>query len=134
MELVLELYVQPPKVFLNHDQPNLYLEFTLELVTTKDVACERPTKRENHYLEIGVSEPQSCEKLDISRNTFPWAGFLPDQTKYLPRLILAWAFILSSRWVETLTAAGIKTAMNQSEKTEKGTFWRYLLTGNGKPS
>ena len=129
VERIPELHAKPSKTFLIHDQFNLQLKFALEWVTTKDVACEQPTKRTYHYLTIGVPEPQACEELDVSRNTFPWAGFPPDQTKYLPCLILAWAFILSSRWVEILTAAGEKVVMNQSEKIEKETFWKVVVDG-----
>ena len=129
VERIPKLYVQPLKAFLIDDQFNPQLKFALEWVTTKDVGCERPTKRTYHYLEIGVPELQACKKLDVSKDTVPWTGFPPDQTKHLPRLILAWAFILSSRWVEILTAVGTKTAMNQSEKFEIGTFWKVVIDG-----
>ena len=126
VERIPELYAQPSKAFLI-DEFYPQLKFALEWVTTKDLACERPTKRTYHYLKIGVPEILACQKLDVSKNTFPWAGFLPDQTKCLPRLILAWGFILSSRWVEILTAAGEKVVMNQSERIEKETFWKVVV-------
>ena len=123
-----ELYAHPSKAFLIHDQPFPQLKYALEWVTTKDSACERPTKRTYHYLNVGVLGPLACEYSDASENSFPWAGLQPDQIKHLSRLILAWAFILSSRWVEILAAAGENAAMNQSEKMEKGTFWK-VITG-----
>ena len=122
-----ELYAHPSKAFSILDQPYPQLKYALEWVTTKDLACERPTKRTYHYLNIGALRPLACEYSDASKNAFPWAGLQPHQTKHLSRLILAWAFILSSRWVEILTAAGEKAAMNQSENIEKGTFWNVVL-------
>lgn len=122
-----ELCAHPSKAFLIHDQPYPQLKYALEWVTTKDAACERPTKRTYHYLNIGVLRPLAYEYSDASENAFPWPGLQPDQTKHLSRLILAWAFILSSRWVEILTAAGEKAAMNLSENIEKGTFWKVVI-------
>ena len=66
-----ELYAHPSKAFLIHDQPFPQLKYALEWVTTKDSACERPTKRTYHYLDIGVLEPLACEYSDASENAFP---------------------------------------------------------------
>ena len=121
-----ELYAHPSKAFLIHDQPFPQLKYALEWVTTTYSACERPTKRTYHYLNIGVLEPLACESSDASENAFPWAGLQPDQMEHHSPLILAWVFILSSRWVEILAAAGEEAAMNQSEKMEKGTFWKII--------
>ena len=122
-----ELYAHPSKAFVIHDQPYPQLKYALELLTTRDSACERPTKRTYHYLNIGVVQPLACEYSDVSENAFSWPGFQPDQIKHLSHLILAWAFILSSRWVEILTAAGEKASMNQSEDIKEGTFWKVVI-------
>ncbi|KAL9128707.1 MAG: hypothetical protein Q9217_002668 [Psora testacea] len=47
--------------------------------------------------------------------------------KHLSRLILAWAFILSSRWVEILQMAGEKASMIQSEDVSRENFWNVVI-------
>ena len=127
LERTPELYAHPSKAFLIHDQPYPMLKYALEWATTKDSACERPTKRTYHYLNIGTLGPLACEYSDASENTFPWVGHQSDPIEILSRLILAWDFILSSRWVEILTAAGEKAVMSQSEKIEQETFWKVVI-------
>lgn len=122
-----ELYAHRSKAFLIHDQPYPQLKYALEWVTTKDSACERPTKRTYHYLNIGALRSLAFEYWDASEDAFPWPGLQADQMKHLSRLILAWAFILSSRWVEILTAAGEQATMNQSEAIDEGTFWKVVI-------
>ncbi len=100
------------------------VEASLELMLE---ACERPTKRTYHYLNIGVVQPLACEYSNASENACSWPGFQPGQIKHLSHLVLAWAFILSSRWVEILTAAGEKASMNQSEDIKEGTFWKVVI-------
>jgi len=47
--------------------------------------------------------------------------------KHLSRLIWAWAYILSSRWVEILNMAGEKALMNQSENINTKNFWEVVI-------
>lgn len=110
---LLELLQQIPGLYAHHskgfsilDQPYPQLKYALEWVTTTDLACERPIKRTYYYQTLGVLRPLAWEYSDASENTVPWPGRQADQMKHLSRLILAWAYILSSQWVEILNTAG----------------------------
>jgi len=118
------LYAHHGKAFLIHDEPYPQLKYALEWVTTIDSTCEQPIKRTYHYLTLGVLEPLTCEYSDALEDTLPWPGLQAVQMKHLSRLIWAWAYILSSRWVEILNMAGEKALMNQSENINTTSYSR----------
>lgn len=68
-----------------------------------------------------------CESSEASEDTPLCPGFRADQAKHLPRLILAWAYILSARWVEILIAAGETAFMNQRRDMNGGNFWETIV-------
>lgn len=131
LELIPELNAQESKPFVIHDEPDLpdalpLLKYALEWITTADSACERPTKRTYHYLTLGALQPVACEYLDAGEeHAFSWPGIQVGQMKHLSRLILSWSFILSSRWVEILCAAGEKASMRQNENSDN--FWEMVI-------
>ena len=127
IECIPELNSHDFKSFSILDQPYPRLQYALKWLTTTDPACKRPTKCTNHYLEIGTLQTPAYECSDLSGNVSRWSGLPPDQMKHLSRLILAWAYILSARWVETLSAAGEKVAMAQNEVIDESTFWEVVI-------
>ena len=127
LQRIPELYAHHRKAFLIHDEPYPQLKYALEWVTTTDSTCEQPIKRTYHYQTLGVLRPLTCEYSDTLEDTLPWPGLQADQMKHLSRLIWAWAFILSSRWVEILNTAGEKALMNQSENINRENFWEVVI-------
>lgn len=102
LQRILALYAHRSKRFSIIDQPYPQLKDALEWVTTTDPACERPIKRIYRCLTLGVLRPLVWEYSDASGDYFPWSGRQADQMKHLTRLVLAWACILFSRWVENI--------------------------------
>ena len=132
LELIPELKAQESKPFVIHDEPDLpdalpLLKYALEWKTTADSACEQPTKRTYHYLTMGALQPLACEHLDAGEHAFSWPGMQAGQMKHLSRLILAWSFTLSSRWVEILCAAGEKASMRQNANISSDNFWEIVI-------
>ncbi len=127
LQRIPELYAHHGKAFLIHDEPYPQLKYALEWVTTTDSTCEQPIKRTYHYQTLGVLRPLTCEYSDVLEDTLPWPRLQAVQMKHLSRLIWAWAYILSSRWVEILNMAGEKALMNQSENINTENFWEVVI-------
>lgn len=127
LQRIPELYGHHSKAFLIHDESYLQLKYALEWVTTTNSACERPIKRTYHYQTLGFLRPLACEYSDAWESTLLWPGPQADQMKHLSRLVWAWAFILSSRWVEILNTAGEKALMYQSENINTENFWEVVI-------
>ena len=68
-----------------------------------------------------------CECLDALEDTPLCPGLEADQTKHLPRLVLAWAYILSARWVEILNSAGETAFMKQRRDMKGEYFWEMIV-------
>lgn len=66
------------------------------------------------------------EFLDASETCPHWPGIKADQMTYFSYLTFAWAYILSSRWVEVFKNAGEKPSMQQSEKIDSNNFWKVI--------
>lgn len=122
-----ELYARHSKAFSIHDEPSPQMKFALEWLTTRDTACDRPLKRTYHHQTLAALRPQKWEYLDASEDTSLWSGHQASQMKHLSRLILAWAYILSSRWVEILKTSGEKASMQQSEGISRDNFWEVII-------
>lgn len=101
--------------FLIHDKLVTCVQYLLEWTTTTDLTCERPKKWTSHYLVLGVQKPVTYEFLRASEPCPDWPGIKPDRAEYLSSLIFPWAYILCSRWVETLQDFRKKVTMRQSK-------------------
>ena len=77
--------------------------------------------------DFGTLHPLTCEYVDGEDNTLPWPLLPADQWKHFSRLIWAWAFILSSRWVEILKIAGETASMKQSKNVDRENFWDVVV-------
>lgn len=122
-----ELYARHSKSFSIQEEPSPQIRFVLEWLTTRDATCERPLKRTYHHQTLAALRPQEWEYLDASDNTFLWSRHQARQMKHLSRLVLAWAYILSSRWVEILKTSGEKASMRQSEGINRDNFWEVVI-------
>ena len=47
--------------------------------------------------------------------------------RHLSRLVWAWAYILSSRWVEVLVRGGEEATVNQTEHVNEESFWEIVV-------
>jgi len=109
------------------DQTYPQLKFALEWETTTDPRCDQSIKRTHHYLTLGASRPLTCEYTMASAHTSLWPGDQGTSMKHLSRLIWAWAYILSSRWVEILIRWGEEATMNQTEPINEKNFWEIVV-------
>lgn len=119
-------YARPLKAFSILDNPFPQVQYALDWITTTDLTCNQPLKRTYHYQTLGVPEPVICEFSDASDACSYWPGIEVDQIKYISQLVVAWTFILCSRWVEILQSAGEKAYLQQSEKVNDCNFWKVI--------
>ena len=129
LEQIPALYVpHHTKAFFPHDEIYPQLRFAVEWITTTDSTCERPSRRTYHYLSLGRPRPLVCEFSEASEeDTSLSLGFQADQLRHLPRLVLAWAYILSARWVGILAAAGEKAFLKLGEEITRESFWEMVV-------
>ena len=113
---------------LIHDKSVPCAQYLLECTTTTDPACEQPQKLTSHYLVLGALKPVTYEFLSASETCPHWPGIELDRARYLSSLIFAWAYILCSRWVETLQDFGEQVTMRQSDNINNDNFWE-VITG-----
>ena len=111
-----------------HDKPVPCAQYLLECTTTTDPACEQLKKLTSHYLVLGALKPVTYEFLSASESCPHWPGIELDRARYLSSLMLAWAYVLCSRWVETLQDFGEQATMRQSENINSDNFWE-VITG-----
>ena len=104
-----------------HEGAQLCLKCSLEWVTTTHPDCDRPLKRTYHYQVLGMSQLQVWDVAEnlVDRSDGTGRHFTP--------MVLAWAFVLCSRWVEVLQGAGERASMNQSEKVNRENFWEVIV-------
>lgn len=114
--------------FFIHYKPVPCLEYALEWSTTTDPTCEQPKKWTNHYLVLGIQKPVIYGFLGASESYPFWPGKNIHQARYISSLMFAWAYILCSRWVETLRASGERVTLRQSENINSNNFWE-VITG-----
>ena len=114
--------------FFIHYKPVPCLEYALEWSTTTDPTCEQPKKWTNHYLVLGIQKPVIYRFLGASESYPCWPGKNIHQARYISSLMFAWAYILCSRWVETLRASGERVTLRQSENINSNNFWD-VITG-----
>ena len=113
-----------PFMILNEPYPQVKLAF--EWVTTTDSTCDQPVKRIYQYAKL--ARPQSATySLISSPEAYPyWPGIKFKRNEHFSYLILGWAYLLSSRWVETLKDSGEDTFMRQSDEMNDNNFWEVV--------
>ena len=127
LQKIPEIYAPHSKAFCPHEVFHPRLKYALEWVITTNSTCERPIRRTYHYLMLGNPRPLECEFANSSEDTPQFPGLQAYQAKHLPRLILAWAYILSARWVEILNAAGETAFMNQRRDMNGESLWETIV-------
>ena len=105
------------------DGPCPQIQFALEWVTAIDPTCDQPIKRTYHYQKLAIPQPVMYSLVPSPRAFECWPYLRDKEYGHLSYLVLGWAFILSSRWVETLKDSGEEVFLCQSEEINGLNFW-----------
>lgn len=127
LQQIPSLHAPPSPDLMIFDRTYLRLKFALEWETTTDPLCDQSIKRTYHYLTMRASRPLTCEFSGASADTALWPGDQGTSMRHLSRLIWAWAYILSSRWVEILGKWGKEATMFQTEHINGENFWEVIV-------
>lgn len=134
-DCLVQLLIQVPafrvgqaESFLIHDKSVPCVQYALEWTTTTNPACECPSKLNRHYLVLGIQKSMVYEFLSASEPCQYWPGIEGDGARYISSFIFAWAYVLCSRWVETLRDSGEEVILQQSENVNSDNFWE-IVTG-----
>ena len=107
---------------------DLQLEFALEIETANHVECDQPLKVLKSFQSLGYQKPRTYEppKVNCSYKAYP--GIAGVAAKYLSSLVLAWSYIMSCRWVEALSEAGMNASFQLSRpKDDNAAFWSIVI-------
>lgn len=104
----------------------LLVECISEWSTSNHQDCDQKTKSIKHYQTLGFSEPVVCHITEDGHVGPPQAPSTLYDIRHLSALMIAWSYILSSRWVEILKAAGKEAHLYQHEEIHKGNFWHVI--------
>ena len=121
------LYAHLSKRFSFIDQLYSRLKYALEWVTTTNSNCERFIKRTYHYLILKVLQSLIWKYSNVFATIVSWSSLQTNQLKHLFRLIFAWTYILSSRWIEILVAIDEKTLLFQKKTISDVNFWDMII-------
>ena len=126
LEQIPAFRAQYSRPFMILDEPYPQVKMAFEWVTTTDSTCERPVKRIYQYQKLARSQSATYSSIS-SPEAYPyWPGIKAKRNGYLSYLILGWAYILCSRWVETLKDSGEDTFMRQSGEINDNNFWEVV--------
>lgn len=107
---------------------DLQLECALEIETANHVDCDQPLKVLKTFQSLGYQKPRTYEHPKASCLYEAYPGFTDVTAKYLSSLVLAWSYILSCRWVEALSKAGMTASLQLSgPKDAEAGFWRTVV-------
>ncbi len=120
------LIAHPSKGFAIQESSSCLLQYALDWVTTTDQTCGQRIKRTIHYQLLGLPQPRRFKFTEGSECWSPWIGTLVDWDQF-SFLVLAWTFILSSRWAETLRVAGEETYLKFSKDGSMKNFWGLVV-------
>jgi hypothetical protein len=118
---------QPPKcVYITGGgKYPLVLRSSLEVETTNDVACEQRLKAIDYFQCLGFPLPKTYNELSPSDINLTDS---PDGKQYFTSIVLAWSYIISSRWVEILQCAGETSLLYHGQDIEfKDHFWDLII-------
>ena len=96
-------------------------------VTTSDGSCDEKIKTKDQYLSIACSELNPFiieDDLSVFQQQSSLHSF---DIHSFSALILAWSYILSLKWVETLKDAGEEAYLQQSYELNEHTFWDVVI-------
>ncbi len=113
-----------PFMILNEPWPQVKLAF--EWVTTIDSTCEQPVKRIYQYQNLARSQSATYRSISSPKDYPYWPGTKAERNGHLSYLILGWAYLLCSRWVETLRESGEDVFMLQSGEINDTNFWEAV--------
>lgn len=106
----------------------LMLRSSLRLGTTEDSSCDRRWKTIEYFQCLGFPKPMTYRETVTFSPATP--GLEPSRPGYLTSVILAWSYILSSRWVEILQLAGLKSSVTHDHGEQLTTNFWVLITQN----
>lgn len=91
----------------------LTLHSSLHLGTTEDSSCDQSWKSIDYFQYFGFSKPVTFRQTE--------------SLSLLTNIILAWSYILSSRWVEILQHSGMKCSLTHIQgKHLSAHFWTLV--------
>lgn len=107
----------------------LLVECTLQWETTTHPDCDERDKSTKVYQVSGCAQPSVVDFFDRTEEKQPWYPGLPaERRRDLTCLLLAWSYILCSRWVEILQKAGEKASLYHESPDYKAVeFWDVVL-------
>lgn len=117
---------QDSKAFLILDQPYPQIKLAFEWLTTTDPVCSQPVKRTHHYRKLTIAQPISYSFSQSHDADSCCPHINHEGYKHLAYLIFGWAFILSSRWAETLRQSGEDAFIHQSAEISDCNFWDVI--------
>jgi hypothetical protein len=103
---------------------SLEVECVSEWLTTTDLECDQRFKTTRHYQTLGIPKPVVYQLIDagdiqsLSQVDYDKSVFL--------LLVLAWSYILSSRWVEALQCTGANAQLLQGGEINTQNFWTLI--------
>ena len=123
----------PSAHFASLEGPLLQIKCRSEWLTTEDSTCDVPWKGRDHYQVIGIPNPLAYEYTQSSE-TQTWREVTQSQPGLISRFFLAWTYILSCRWVETLQQTGGQAEWRQGEEIGAHNFWEIVLSHGWRAS
>ncbi|RAL04240.1 uncharacterized protein BO80DRAFT_400647 [Aspergillus ibericus CBS 121593] len=110
----------------------LTLTSTLQIQTTDNPDCDQPEKPIDYYQCLGRPSPATYEtKADTPLPVAIPVSANPLRAGYLTNIVLAWSYIISSRWVEIMQLAGMESQMLLDHDTRiEECFWD-IVTQSG---
>lgn len=98
----------------------LVLRSSLEVETTNDPACEQRLKIIDYFQCLGFRRPMEYSTLPPLDTS--------DEKRYFPNIVLAWSYIICSRWVEILQSAGEKSILYHAQDGDLADhFWDLII-------
>lgn len=102
----------------------LILRSSLHLGTTEGSSCDQAWKTIEYLQFLGFPKPVTFRQTETPSSVFLRSG----RSGYLTSIILAWSYILSSRWVEILRLAGKKSSLTHIQGKHLSTdFWTLVI-------
>lgn len=114
---------QHSKKFRILDGPCPQIQFVFEWVTAIDPTCGQPVKRTYHYQKLAIPQPVRYSLIQSPGAYECWPYLKDKEYGHLSYLVFGWAFLLASRWVETLKDSGEEVFLCQSEEINGCNFW-----------
>lgn len=117
----------PRRFFKEAHGGGLQIKALSKWVTTSDGSCDEKTKTKDQYLSIACSELNPFIIEDDSSMFQQRSSLHNFDIHSFSALVLAWSYILSSKWVETLKNAGEEAYLQQCCEVDEDNFWDVII-------